>query len=133
MRRLAGAFDFFRNSLRASHVQWDCHALHSARLATNCVKSQEENLIHLEFLSLRAKRSNPKTSVTCIEIVSTTPLRFSLSTNDFQKIQILGSIIEHSPHENSTKQAYDNFFENTFDWDLDFTFLHETVNTVIET
>ena len=43
-----------------------------------------------------------------------------LSTNNFQKIQILGSIIEHSPHENSTNQAYNNFFENTFDWDLDF-------------
>ena len=28
--------------------------------------------------------------------------------------------VEHSPHENSTKQAYDNFFENTFDWNLDF-------------
>ena len=56
-----------------------------------------------------------------------------LSTNNFQKNQILGSIIEHSPHENSTNQAYNNFFENTFDWDLDFTFLHETVNTVIVT
>ena len=43
-----------------------------------------------------------------------------LSTNNFKKIQILGSIIEHSPHENSTNQAYNNFFENTFDWDLDF-------------
>ena len=35
-------------------------------------------------------------------------------------IKVAGSIIEHSPHENSTKQAYDNFFENTFDWNLDF-------------
>ena len=36
------------------------------------------------------------------------------------RIKVAGSIIEHSPHENSTKQAYDNFFENTFDWNLDF-------------
>ena len=35
-------------------------------------------------------------------------------------IKVAGSVIEHSPHENSTKQAYDNFFENTFDWNLDF-------------
>ena len=35
-------------------------------------------------------------------------------------IKVAGSIIEHSPHENSTKQAYDNFFENTFNWNLDF-------------
>ncbi|MEE0876723.1 MAG: hypothetical protein UIH18_05445 [Fibrobacteraceae bacterium] len=47
---------------------------------------------------------------------------FTISTLDeqFSQNKILGSIIEHSPHENSTKQAYDNFFENTFDWDLDF-------------
>ncbi len=35
-------------------------------------------------------------------------------------IKVAGSIIEHSPHENSTKQAYDNFFDNTFDWNIDF-------------
>jgi hypothetical protein len=48
----------------------------------------------------------------------------TISTLDehFSQNKILGSVIEHSPHENSTKQAYDNFFENTFDWDLDFNF-----------
>jgi len=66
------------------------------------------------------------------EIASTTPLRFSLD-EQFSQNKILSRIIEHSPHENSTNQAYNNFFENTFDWDLDFTFLHETVNTVIVT
>mgnify|MGYP003301642424 FL=1 len=60
------------------------------------------------------------------------PLRFSLD-EQFSQNKILSRIIEHSPHENSTNQAYNNFFENTFDWDLDFTFLHETVNTMIVT
>ena len=52
--------------------------------------------------------------------VSSNAITISTLDEQFSQNKILGSIIEHSPHENSTKQAYDNFFENTFDWDLDF-------------
>ncbi|MBO5950186.1 MAG: hypothetical protein J6Q11_05705 [Fibrobacteraceae bacterium] len=50
----------------------------------------------------------------------TNAITISTLDEQFSQNKILGSIIEHSPHENSTKQAYDNFFENTFNWDLDF-------------
>ncbi|MEE1277195.1 MAG: hypothetical protein UHC59_09400 [Fibrobacteraceae bacterium] len=52
----------------------------------------------------------------------TNAITISTLDEQFSQNKILGSIIEHSPHENSTKQAYDNFFENTFDWNLDFNF-----------
>ena len=52
--------------------------------------------------------------------VSSNAITISTLDEQFSQNKILGSIIEHSPHENSTKQAYDNFFENTFDWNLDF-------------
>ena len=52
----------------------------------------------------------------------TNAITISTLDEQFSQNKILGSIIEHSPHENSTKQAYDNFFENTFNWDLDFNF-----------
>ena len=50
----------------------------------------------------------------------TNAITISTLDEQFSQNKILGSIIEHSPHENSTEQAYDNFFENTFDWNLDF-------------
>ena len=50
----------------------------------------------------------------------TNAITISTLDEQFSQNKILGSVIEHSPHENSTKQAYDNFFENTFDWNLDF-------------
>ena len=52
--------------------------------------------------------------------VSSNAITISTLDEQFSQNKILGSIIEHSPHKNSTKQAYDNFFENTFDWNLDF-------------
>ena len=54
--------------------------------------------------------------------IFTNAITISTLDEQFSQNKILGSIIEHSPHENSTKQAYDNFFENTFDWNLDFNF-----------
>ena len=59
----------------------------------------------------------------CILFASTifsNAITISILDEQFSQNKILSRIIEHSPHENSTKQAYDNFFENTFDWDLDF-------------